>query len=82
MSLRPLYSFKCSECKQIVDTRLHMNELETAKVYCPTDGTSMQKIITAPAGIIFQGPGFYSTDGVARPNAGRNPNNQNRHSKG
>lgn len=80
MSLRPLYVFRCDEHGK-VELRMTMTARD-GDVPCPECGIPMHKIISAPAGIMFLGSGFYTTDSVAKPNVGRNVNNQNRHSKG
>lgn len=77
------YVYRCR------DQRLHLKEIsiemkhgmtEEPEVSCPVCGSVMRRVIFKPE-VHFIGPGFASTDHVARPNAGRNPSNQNRYSK-
>jgi putative FmdB family regulatory protein len=48
---------------------------------CPDCGDMAHRVIRSIPTAIFLGPGWACTDNVARPNVGRNPNNQNRYSK-
>lgn len=55
----PLYEYECRGCQARVERRQHFND-EPLKV-CPTCGGDMRRLLY-PAGIIFKGSGWYSTD--------------------
>lgn len=49
---------------------------------CPSCDAPATRVIRKAPTAVFLGPGFACNDSVARPNVGRNPHNQNRHSRG
>lgn len=53
----PLYDFKCNKCGVITEYRREFGE-DREPICC---GISMQRQWSAPS-VIFNGPGFYSTD--------------------
>ena len=54
----PLYEYECPECGLFELRRSFADE--TLK-NCPTCGEGIRQILH-PAGLVFKGPGFYSTD--------------------
>ncbi len=56
----PTYEYECSKCGHLFDVFHSM----TAKprIKCPECGGKTKKKISAGAGIIFKGSGFYETD--------------------
>jgi putative FmdB family regulatory protein len=56
----PTYEYECPKC----GCRLEKFEPMTAKpdANCPECGAKCKRLIGAGAGIIFKGPGFYTTD--------------------
>lgn len=55
----PTYTYKCNGCSRVLEVQHGMNEivnLETCEC-----GWDYVKVFT-PAGIVFKGSGFYSTD--------------------
>jgi putative FmdB family regulatory protein len=56
----PTYEYECPAC----GCRFEKFEPITAKpkAKCPECGTKCRRLIGAGAGIIFKGPGFYTTD--------------------
>ena len=55
----PIYSYKCINCGLIFEK--FQNSSNNGKVYCSECGSEALRIFT-PAGIVFKGKGFYSTD--------------------
>lgn len=53
----PLYDYKCEKCGIVTEYRREFGE-DREPTCC---GTSMQRQWSAPS-VIFNGPGFYSTD--------------------
>jgi len=55
----PLYEYQCSECGVRFERHQHFDD--TPLTVCPECGGEMHRLI-GPAGIVFKGSGFYSTD--------------------
>jgi putative FmdB family regulatory protein len=53
----PLYDYKCEKCGIVTEYRREFGE-DREPICC---GISMQRQWSAPS-VIFNGPGFYSTD--------------------
>lgn len=75
----PVYQYKCAADDEIFDLTHSMKDCDVPH-YCRCGAPARRVIASVEA--FFLGPGFSCTDHVARPNVGRNPSNQNRHSKG
>lgn len=80
----PTYTYRCPNCEREEDITHSIADC-VADWDCPVcwDMPAMHRVIkaaTAPQAFFF-GPGWASTDHVARPNVGRNPSNQNRFSE-
>jgi putative FmdB family regulatory protein len=60
----PTYEYACTRCGQHVEVFQHLSEppLET----CGACGGPLRKVFH-PAGIVFKGSGFYSTDSRSKP---------------
>jgi len=57
----PTYEYKCSACGHTFEAFQSITE-EPVRV-CPACGkTSVQRLISAGAGLLFKGSGFYITD--------------------
>ncbi|MGA2112919.1 MAG: zinc ribbon domain-containing protein [Anaerolineales bacterium] len=56
----PIYTYRCSSCGVQFDRQQHFEDPPLAK--CPECGKRSLKKIYSPAGIIFKGSGWYSTD--------------------
>lgn len=54
----PTYTYKCSECG-VFDWIHAMGE---ELLFCPKCGVADFKKIFGRVGVVFKGPGFYSTD--------------------
>ena len=63
----PTYEYECKSCEHVFDVFHSM----TAKprVRCPVCGGRTKKRISAGAGIIFKGSGFYETDYRRKPDS-------------
>lgn len=76
----PVYNYQCPdeicECGEVELTH-SMSDCDVPH-YC-LNGHLMRRVVGSPE-VFFHGPGFASTDHVARANIGRNPSNQNRYS--
>ncbi|NLU50074.1 MAG: transcriptional regulator [Syntrophomonadaceae bacterium] len=55
----PIYDYRCANCG-----RFEIRQRITAPVLqeCPTCGGRVERLISRNVGIVFKGPGFYSTD--------------------
>lgn len=80
----PKYDYKCSLCG--FEEEITHTMAECDKVYpclrCELPNVRMHRVLRKAPTAVFLGPGFACNDSVARPNVGRNPSNQNRHSRG
>lgn len=56
----PTYTYRCSSCGVQFDRQQHFEDPTLVK--CPECGKRSLKKIYSPAGIIFKGSGWYSTD--------------------
>jgi putative FmdB family regulatory protein len=56
----PIYTYRCSSCGVQFDRQQHFEDPHLVK--CPECGKRSLKKIYTPAGIIFKGSGWYSTD--------------------
>lgn len=56
----PTYEYKCDACGHLFEEFQSMNDKPLKK--CPKCGGKVQRLISAGAGMIFKGSGFYSTD--------------------
>lgn len=62
----PVYAYECKDCGVRFDRRQSFND-EALKI-CPECEGSVHRLIQ-PAGVIFKGSGFYSTDNRGGKNA-------------
>ena len=56
----PTYEYQCSKCKKRFEKLQSMSEPPLKK--CPHCGGKAERQISAGAGLIFKGSGFYITD--------------------
>ena len=56
----PLYSYRCDNCGVQIERRRGFNDPQLKK--CPECGENELRKLYSPVGILFKGPGFYSTD--------------------
>lgn len=56
----PTYEYECAKCKKHFDVFQKMSD--TPIKTCKECGGKLKRLISAGAGIIFKGPGFYATD--------------------
>jgi len=56
----PIYTYRCSSCGVQFDRQQHFDDAPLVK--CPECGKKSLKKVFTPAGIIFKGSGWYSTD--------------------
>jgi putative FmdB family regulatory protein len=56
----PTYDYECSKCGHNFDEFQSITSEPKAK--CPKCGSNAKRIISAGAGLIFKGSGFYITD--------------------
>jgi putative FmdB family regulatory protein len=56
----PTYEYECASCGHGFEQFQNMSD-EPLKT-CPECGGEVKRLIGAGSGIIFKGPGFYSTD--------------------
>ncbi|MHC5053086.1 MAG: FmdB family zinc ribbon protein [Planctomycetota bacterium] len=57
----PTYEYECQACEEVHEVFHGMNEPGPKK--CPTCGKrKLKKLLSAGAGFIFKGDGFYTTD--------------------
>ncbi len=69
----PTYSYRRADGTTFdIEQRITEDALET----CPTTGQPVRRVITAGAGLVFKGSGFYLTDYARRngsPSSGSSP---------
>ena len=56
----PTYEYECKKCGITFEKFQNITEKPIEK--CPECGGSVRRLISAGAGVIFKGSGFYSTD--------------------
>ncbi|MBI4420358.1 MAG: zinc ribbon domain-containing protein [Gemmatimonadetes bacterium] len=56
----PTYEYRCPKCGHEYEKLQKITDNSRAK--CPTCGTRGERVISAGAGFIFKGSGFYITD--------------------
>ena len=56
----PTYSYRCPKCGHEYEKLQKMSD--TTLIKCPECGVKGERLITAGAGIVFKGSGFYETD--------------------
>ena len=56
----PTYDYECQKCKHIFEVFQSMTDKRLEK--CPKCGGKVKRLISAGAGVIFKGSGFYETD--------------------
>lgn len=56
----PTYEYECTKCGHHFDAFQKINDKTLDK--CPRCNGKVKRLISAGAGIIFKGSGFYSTD--------------------
>lgn len=81
----PKYDYKCPECGHEEEIEHSMEECSLDRVCVDircSNPAVMHRVLRKAPTAVFLGPGFACNDSVARPNVGRNPSNQNRHSRG
>lgn len=63
----PTYQYRCTECSQ--DLEVFQKFSDASLQECPSCAGRLRKVFSA-VGVVFKGPGFYSTDRNSR-TAGR-----------
>ena len=61
----PLYSYRCKNCGVQIERRQGFDDPPLKK--CPECGENELRKVILPVGIVFKGPGFYSTDNRSDP---------------
>jgi len=56
----PTYEYKCENCGYKFEKFQKMSDKSIEK--CPKCGGTIRRLFSKGVGIIFKGPGFYSTD--------------------
>lgn len=56
----PTYEYKCDNCNEVFEEFQSITDEPIEK--CPKCGGKVQRLISAGAGLIFKGSGFYLTD--------------------
>jgi putative FmdB family regulatory protein len=56
----PTYEYRCKECGKLFDKFQRITELPVSE--CPFCGGETERLISAGAGFLFKGSGFYATD--------------------
>jgi len=64
ISFVPTYEYACTKCGQHVEVFQHVSDEPLTK--CGVCGGPLRKVFH-PAGILFKGSGFYSTDNRSKP---------------
>jgi putative FmdB family regulatory protein len=61
----PTYEYQCRSCAHRFDARQSITAAPRTR--CPHCGKKVDRLISAGAGFLFKGAGFYSTDYRSRP---------------
>jgi putative FmdB family regulatory protein len=64
----PTYEYECANCKKVFEVFQKITDKPLEK--CPKCHKHIKRLISAGAGFIFKGPGFYATDYRKNPSAG------------
>ena len=63
----PTYEYECEKCGNKFEAFQQMIDKPLSK--CPSCGSKPKRLISAGAGFIFKGSGFYATDYRKKPKA-------------
>jgi putative FmdB family regulatory protein len=74
----PTYEYQCRSCAQRFEARQSI--MASPRTRCPYCGKKVDRLISAGAGFLFKGSGFYSTDYRSKPyqEAAKKDSNQER----
>jgi putative FmdB family regulatory protein len=61
----PTYEYQCRSCAQRFEARQSIRA--SPRTRCPHCGKKVDRLISAGAGFLFKGSGFYSTDYRSKP---------------
>ena len=61
----PTYEYQCRSCAQRFEARQSI--MASPRTRCPHCGKKVDRLISAGAGFLFKGSGFYSTDYRSKP---------------
>jgi len=61
----PTYEYQCRSCARRFEARQSI--MASPRTRCPHCGKKVDRLISAGAGFLFKGSGFYSTDYRSRP---------------
>jgi len=61
----PTYEYQCRSCAHRYEARQSI--LASPRTRCPRCGKKVDRLISAGAGFLFKGSGFYSTDYRSKP---------------
>jgi putative FmdB family regulatory protein len=61
----PTYEYQCRSCAQRFEARQSI--MASPRMRCPHCGKKVDRLISAGAGFLFKGSGFYSTDHRSKP---------------
>jgi putative FmdB family regulatory protein len=61
----PTYEYQCRSCGQRFETRQRITAAPRTR--CPRCGKKVDRLISAGAGFLFKGSGFYTTDHRSAP---------------
>jgi putative FmdB family regulatory protein len=61
----PTYEYQCRSCSQRFEARQSIKA--SPRTRCPHCGKKVDRLISAGAGFLFKGSGFYTTDHRSKP---------------
>jgi putative FmdB family regulatory protein len=61
----PTYEYRCRSCAQRFEARQSI--IASPRTRCPHCGKKVDRLISAGAGFLFKGSGFYATDYRSKP---------------
>jgi len=73
----PTYEYVCDDCGVYVEFFQSMSD--APKSICPTCSGHLKKQVSAGAGLIFKGTGFYETDYKRKSTSNSNGNGKGKH---
>ncbi|GAP15633.1 putative regulatory protein, FmdB family [Longilinea arvoryzae] len=71
----PIYTYRCANCGVQFDKKQKFSDQPLQ--WCPECGKKALNKVYQPVGIVFKGPGFYSTDNRSPSGAGRTTSSHN-----
>jgi len=63
----PIYEYKCDECEYIDERLEPIHKMNSNCPVCSVCGGTTRRIFSKMGGVIYNSPGFYTTDHASKP---------------